>query len=116
MRIKLYCANVVMPACLQREEREVSEWRRRVEEGVRLAREEASRSDRLLAQTKKTDNDRWALDLQNMEVGCCLLQFLPIVETVWCAQYCCLVFFFREPTLFVVSGARGASVARAGFP
>lgn len=53
---------------LQREEREVSEWQRRLEEGVSLAREEAARSDRVLAQTEKTLNDRWILELLNMEV------------------------------------------------
>lgn len=79
-RTKLYCTNLAIPERLQREEREVSEWRRRVEEGVRLAREEASRSDRLLAQAEKTLNDRWTLELQNTEVGCCLPQFAPLVK------------------------------------
>lgn len=85
-RTKLYCMNLAMPECLQREEREVSEWRRRVEEGARLAREEASQSDRLLAQTEKTLNDRWTLELQNTEVGFCLPQFASLVEYGLLAQ------------------------------
>lgn len=58
---------------MQREEQEAAEWRRRVDDCAREAKEEADRQHVLLAQTKEKLNDDWTLELRNKEVGywCC---------------------------------------------
>lgn len=54
---------------MQREERQTTEWRRRMDESTRLAKEESARSELMLVQTEKRLNDHWTLQIQNMEAS-----------------------------------------------
>lgn len=54
---------------MQREEQEAAEWRRRVDDCAREAKEEADRQHVLLTQTKEKLNDDWTLELRSKEVG-----------------------------------------------
>lgn len=58
-----------IPKKLQREEKESSEWRRRVDECARQAKEEAERGQVIFEQAEKKLNDNWVIQLQEKEVG-----------------------------------------------
>lgn len=67
--------------CAQREEQEATEWRRRVEECGRQAKEEAARREVVLEQTAKKLNDYWTLQMQTKEVGISIfIRDSPVLE------------------------------------
>lgn len=58
-----------IPKTLQREEQEASEWRRRLDECTRQAKEEAERNQAAFEQAEKKLSDSLAIQLQEKEVG-----------------------------------------------